>query len=44
MSKISRRKALTVFGAAGASLMLGPSFSFASNKTIVCNWDNAFAP
>jgi len=44
MTKITRRKALTMLGATGAALALAPSFSFAAKNTIICNWDKTFPP
>ncbi len=44
MTKISRRNALTMLGMTGASIALAPTMTFASNKTIICNWDKTFPP
>lgn len=44
MTRISRRKALTMLGATGASLALAPSFSFADSNTLICNWNKSFPP
>ncbi len=44
MTKISRRKALTMLGAASAAVSLAPSIVFASDTTIVCNWNKSFPP
>lgn len=43
MPSYSRRHVLSMLGAAGAALTL-PSLSFASDKTITCNWDKTFPP
>ncbi|QJB57011.1 transporter substrate-binding domain-containing protein [Pseudodesulfovibrio sp. zrk46] len=43
MTRISRRHALTLLTAAAGSALL-PSFTFASDKTIICNWDKTFPP
>jgi len=44
MTTISRRKALTMIGALGATVALAPSITFASDKVIICNWDKSFPP
>lgn len=44
MTKISRRHALTLLGAASASIAFLPTISIASDKSIICNWDKVFPP
>lgn len=44
MTTISRRKALTMLGMAGASVALNPTFVLAEPKTLICNWDKNFPP
>ena len=44
MTKISRRKVLTLLGVTGVSVALLPSISFAAKNTIICNWDKVFPP
>lgn len=44
MTTLSRRKALALIGTAGLATALTPTFTFASNNTIVCNWNKNFPP
>jgi len=36
--------ALTMLGAVGASIALAPSITFAGTNTIICNWNKSFPP
>lgn len=44
MSKISRRQALAMLGAAGASMAVAPSLALAGVKPLTCGWHGAFPP
>jgi ABC-type amino acid transport substrate-binding protein len=44
MPTLTRRHALTLIGTTGAAIALAPSMAFTAPQTIVCNWDETFAP
>ncbi len=44
MTKISRRKALTMLGMSSASIALLPTMTLAAPKTIICSWNASFPP